>query len=356
MVPLPVSTDIPPGYIFVPAGVSLLGVADVEGVRTSLEAAPEHPVRVDTFSMAEREVTYADYLGFLASLTEQERSARRPHANGLDLTFDSDGVPVLTMGGVVARQGEPFCRPKRSVRRCQNWLRFPVAGIDARDAEAYTAWLARGSVPGARLCTEREWERAARGADGRRYVHGDELHPGDANVRTTYGEGLNQTGVDEVRISFPVDRSPFGILDLGGNVTEWARTDDAIRGRGGNWLGGWLLSYCASRRVHKVDRFPFVGVRVCTSAKENAVGRWTIQAKHPSAGPPSLWRGAHSHSVGHGSNGYAFDSSIGGCETQSDIEIPAAPRNALFRLGHVGIGSCPFPRASGHVFDPRRAS
>ena len=74
---------------------------------------------------------------------------------------------------MTARRGEPLCRPKRSVRRCQDWLRLPVAGIAWEDAQAYVAWLASGRVPGARLCAEREWERAARGADGRLYAHGD---------------------------------------------------------------------------------------------------------------------------------------------------------------------------------------
>ena len=184
-IPLPASAAVPPGFVFVPAGDSLLGVADVEGVRSAFAAPPEHAVHVDAFLIAENEVTEGDYLEYLASLPATERGARSPQGTGLRLAFDLDGTPTLTAGAATARRGEPLCRPKRSVRRCQDWLRFPVAGIAWEDAEGYLAWLG-GRVPGARFCSAREWERAARGADGRLYPHGDVLHPGDANFGATY--------------------------------------------------------------------------------------------------------------------------------------------------------------------------
>ena len=66
-------------------------------------------------------------------------------------------------------------------------MRFPVSGIDWDDVLAYTRWLSSsGRVPRARPCREDEWERAARGADGRAFPHGDELRPSDANWEATY--------------------------------------------------------------------------------------------------------------------------------------------------------------------------
>ena len=135
-----------------------------------MSAEPEHPVAVEAFLIGAHEVTFAEYLDFLAEIPPGERALRRPHAADIDLGYDREGVPVLTLMKVTARRGEPFCRPRRSERRCQDWLRFPVAGVSGEDAQAYVQWLARGRLPGARSCAEREWERAARGADGRLFA------------------------------------------------------------------------------------------------------------------------------------------------------------------------------------------
>ncbi len=265
---LPAAASVPRGFVYVPAGSSLIGAADVEGVRTALLAEPERSVRVEAFLIGEHEVTYDEYLDFLASLPDAERAARRPHVPGLDLGYDRDGVPVLTIGATAARRGEPLCRPKRSARRCQDWLRIPVAGIAWEDAEVYVAWLARsGHIPGARLCTEREWERAARGADGRLYPQGDALRADDANFDATYATDDDRMGADEVG-SFPADRSPFGVLDLGGNVREEVRSEGrAHAARGGYWHYDSIDARAAYRHVRN-DGNDAVGVRVCVAAPE----------------------------------------------------------------------------------------
>src|SRR6202022_2636026 len=105
---------------------------------------------------------------------------------------------------------------QRNRRAEQDWLRFPVAAISLEDAQAYLGWLDRsGRLPGARLCDEYEWERAARGADDRRFAHGDTLSPEDANFDETYDR--KGFGPDEVG-THPASTSPFGVRDLVGNV------------------------------------------------------------------------------------------------------------------------------------------
>ena len=74
-------------------------------------------------------------------------------------------------------------------------------------------------MPGARLCSELEWERAARGGDDRMFPHGDELRAEDANIDLTYGRVDSAYGPDAVG-SHPASRSPFGVDDLAGNVLE----------------------------------------------------------------------------------------------------------------------------------------
>jgi formylglycine-generating enzyme required for sulfatase activity len=165
--------------------------------------------------------------------------------------------------------GESLAYPGRSAHATQNWLRLPVAGISFHDAKAYTAWLARtGRVPRARLCTEREWERAARGADDREFPSGDALAPEDANFDLTYGKTAAGFGPDEVGLH-PGSRSPFGVDDLAGNVWEWAESslgDSEAVARGGSYYTNAYACHATNREVPEPSfRAMLVGMRVCAS-------------------------------------------------------------------------------------------
>jgi len=175
--------------------------------------------------------------------------------------------------------GERVVFPDRKVRREQDWLRFPVALISGEDADAYARWLSEtGRVPGARLCSEHEWERAARGADDRVYPHGDHLAPDDANFNETYAREPLAIGYDEVG-SHPESSSPFGVDDLAGNVIEWTRpwagggyvfggvtatSGTQLMLRGGSWLFDMRTAVATNRSAADASfRDMTVGIRLC---------------------------------------------------------------------------------------------
>lgn len=142
------------------------------------EESPRREVYLDAFYIDQSEVTTGRYAKFLAATG----SSNPP-----------DGWEALDLD----RGGE-----------------LPVIGVDWNDAMAYCKWAGR------RLPTESEWEKAARGTDARRYPWGNAApSPDRANYQNNspdaYSGGLAKVG------SHPPGRSPFGVDDLAGNVSEW---------------------------------------------------------------------------------------------------------------------------------------
>jgi eukaryotic-like serine/threonine-protein kinase len=268
---VPTRASIPAGFLYVPAGRFLYGASGDEVMRRDqLGAQPLHTVHGAGFAIARHEVTYGDWLGFLRALPREERVARSPAGIGVNL-IEQDGRFALTLKPATgqvhrAQEGALLRYPGRKSRSNVRWEQLPVSGISSVDALAYTRWLDRtGRVPRARLCSLREWERAARGADGRSFPHGEVLGPSDASFDETYGRNPASYGPDEVG-SFPASHSPFGVADMVGNVWEW--TVDSKGGywfRGGSFYQGAIsaLSNNANRPADPSQRDVKIGLRVC---------------------------------------------------------------------------------------------
>ena len=161
--------------VFVPQGSVQMGGIDSAA---STDEKPVHKVSLLAFWMDKLEVTNAMYLG------------------------------CITGGG---------CQPPQAIKsetrqayfNTSDFNDFPVVYVTWADAAAYCKWAGR------RLPTEAEWERAARGDDVRTYPWGNNLPDSTlANFNYKYGD-TNRVG------SYPAGASPFGALDMVGNVAEW---------------------------------------------------------------------------------------------------------------------------------------
>ncbi|HEY8211786.1 MAG TPA: bifunctional serine/threonine-protein kinase/formylglycine-generating enzyme family protein [Myxococcaceae bacterium] len=280
-VTLPEDLPVRPGFVYIPAGRFLFGSGDEDSVRQFMQTAPIHTAETGPYFIARWETTYAQWREFLEALPPAELQRRLPRVTASSMFGTLSLVPPaspaekwvfeLRVSGTIhrAREGEPLTYPGRDRRVSQDWLQFPVAGISFEDAQAYARWLDQtGRVPGARLCTEREWERAARGADDRKFPHGDRLLPDDTNYDQTYGKKPDGFGPDVVG-SHPASRSPFGIDDMAGNVMEWTVTS-AERSEPVN-RGGDYYEYSTAERVENRNepeptyRDPTLGLRLCAS-------------------------------------------------------------------------------------------
>jgi formylglycine-generating enzyme required for sulfatase activity len=280
---LTLPTTVPEGYRYIPPGCFLLGSFQPEDVRSFMQASPMHRYCLPAgYFIGQTEVTFGDWLAYLEAqpkgspvrrILEQPRfgftgravTLRQQPDGGWSFSFYRSREEVIT-----AKEGEDFIYPERIRRSTADWRRFPLSGVSAEDLVGYFYWLDRsGRLPGARLCSQLEWEYAARGADGRRYPHGDRLLPDDANIDVTYGRRITDYGPDEVG-AHPTSVSPFGLVDMAGNALELTRSVTPELGRVVLRGGSWYFDFSAANLAamgpgDPTQRDAAIGVRVCAS-------------------------------------------------------------------------------------------
>ncbi len=183
-----------PELIEIPAGEFTMGDDALS------DASPRHRIALAAFRLAQYPATNAEYAEFISA-----------GGYGAEKFWTALGWRWLA-----ARKENAlaFWRDAQF-----NRARQPVVGVSWYEATAYCAWLSEMHARHFILPSEAEWEKAARGADdARRFPWGDSFESDRANTAES-GVGCT-TGVDE----FPTGASPYGILDLAGNIFEWTRS------------------------------------------------------------------------------------------------------------------------------------
>jgi len=270
---LPLADAIPAGFRYVPEGRFLYGSSDRTLWNRFFDTVPIHTVETDSYLIARHETTIAQWIHFLESLPEEQRAQHLPGSSddtrALQLNQIRPGQWQLRIVAndrdYVANSGE-LIQYQGQGRIGQPWEKLPITNIVSTSIQAYVEWLVRtNSVPGAHLCTEYEWERAARGADNRLYPHGNTVRPGDFHYDISYSDGLSP-GPDAAG-SYPTSESPFGVMDMSGNAYELVTRSEGGYpdvARGGAWFYDELMTTTVNRATLTSKlRLPTLGFRVC---------------------------------------------------------------------------------------------
>ncbi len=173
--PAPTKTNPKDGaeMILIPAGDFLMGSTDADKLADDREK-PQHKVYLDAYYMYKTEVTVAQYRKFCTATD-------RKMPNAPDWGWQDT---------------------------------HPIVNVTWNDAKAYADWA------GAILPTEAQWEKAARGGDGRIYPWGNTWDATKCANRENSGNGNTTRGTHPVG-SFPTGASPYGVMDMAGNAWEW---------------------------------------------------------------------------------------------------------------------------------------
>jgi len=205
-------------YVYVPAGRFIMGSDDATQEASDDEKPQQIDQYLDAFWIMRTEVTSAHY------------------------------IQCVQAGACLGHHNDPALQ------------QYPIMGVTWREASDYAAWA------GGRLPTEAEWEKACRGSEGQIYPWGN-----DALTTERANFGSNVAG-DIITVgSYPTGASPFGLLDMAGNVAEWTSSQyrpypysardgredasgDANRTvRGGAWHSYRGDLHCAARASYGPD-------------------------------------------------------------------------------------------------------
>ena len=271
---LPREGDLFAEDVYVPAGWFQAG-----GDPNLSVPAPRQRIWVDGFVMRRHPVTNAEYLQFLNALVKSEQFELAEKYQPREWTGqkNQEGMPIYSR-----RSDGRFVLGKD--KDGQLWLPdWPVVLVSHHAATAYAEWFAKKTQKPWRLPREYEWEKAARGVDGRLFPWGSFFDPTWANTRESGAEFmLKEVGKQDQ------DVSPYGVWSMAGNVMQWtsepfvSQTPQDLNGQRLEPLessnservvvrgGAWSVFHGASRSCFRMEQpvsqsTPMLGFRLLYS-------------------------------------------------------------------------------------------
>lgn len=182
--------------VYVPAGEFLMGATE-EDLMADWHEKPQQALYLDAFWIYKYEVSNKQFAAFITD-------------SGYQTTAEKVGWSLVVGEGAIKKiPGAYWASPKGPDDITEQLDDYPVVQVSWFDAVAYCEWMK------CRLPTEAEWEKAARGSDGRTYPWGEEQP--DCSL-ANYIECVGGTSPIN---SNPDGLSPYGVINMAGNVYEW---------------------------------------------------------------------------------------------------------------------------------------
>lgn len=214
-------------FVRVPAGFFLMGSDPEKDKQAEAWEQPQHRVFVSKFYIGKYPITKGQFAAFVQD-TNYVTTAEKQGSSYVWTGLENKGIvkviganwrnptgPEYGIYEVTGPFGYELVEPVVPGTKIDEGENHPVVQVSWYDAVAFCQWLTQKSGIAFRLPTEAEWEKAARGTDGRIYPWGDEPpNPSLLNYDDNVG-GTTPVG------SYPDGVSPYGAYDMEGNVWEW---------------------------------------------------------------------------------------------------------------------------------------
>ncbi|MEK7468800.1 MAG: SUMF1/EgtB/PvdO family nonheme iron enzyme [Planctomycetota bacterium] len=255
-VTLSLPTEVPPKFASIAEGTFLY-----QGDVKNPHSEPGQSGSTHEFLLAKYPVTAREYAEFLNARCQAEldlvvrRSAPRDVEKATTL-WPGPPFAVPTAQALEAAPAEFRAAAKKLPGCTADWNeRWPIVSISWRDAMMFCEWKRATTGWLMTLPHEIDWEKAARGVDGRTFPWGHGLKQGNCNTVSARPDSASPSAVEE----FPADESPYGVFGLGGNARDMCLNQPGpeFAGqrvmRGGYWASDGLRCHSSYRTCARQD-------------------------------------------------------------------------------------------------------